>query len=72
MVLQQIIGAQARAQQLPRPQALAIPSWSLLQPLVNQVAAKVNISPAIATIIVSIALKYLLQELIRLRPIKAP
>jgi hypothetical protein len=35
---------------------------ALLQPLVNQVAAKVNISPAIATIIVSIALKYLLKS----------
>jgi hypothetical protein len=34
----------------------------LLQPLVNKVAAKVNISPAIATIIVSIALKYLLKS----------
>ncbi|HET6845732.1 MAG TPA: hypothetical protein VFH29_02800, partial [Anaerolineales bacterium] len=33
-----------------------------LQPLVNKVAAKVNISPAIATIIVSIALKYLLKS----------
>jgi hypothetical protein len=35
---------------------------TLLQPLVNQVAAKINISPAIATIIVSIALKYLLKS----------
>ncbi|HET6847036.1 MAG TPA: hypothetical protein VFH29_09390, partial [Anaerolineales bacterium] len=37
------------------------PLMVLLQPLVNKVAAKVNISPAIATIIVSIALKYLLK-----------
>jgi hypothetical protein len=34
----------------------------LIQPLVNKVAAKVGISPAIATIIVSIVFKYLLKS----------
>ncbi len=57
--LEQIIGAQSGAAAAP---SSADPLMTLLQPLVNQVAAKVNISPAIATIIVSIALKYLLKS----------
>ncbi len=38
------------------------PLMSLLQPVVNQLAAKAGISPAIATIVTSIALHYLLQS----------
>lgn len=57
--LQQIIGAQSGAAPAP---ASSDPLMVLLQPLVNKVAAKVNISPALATIIVSIALKYLFKS----------
>ena len=57
--LEQIIGAQSAA--APAPSS-SDPLMVLLQPLVNQVAAKVHISPAIATIIVSIVLKYLLKS----------
>jgi len=63
--LEQIIGAQSGAgSQVP---AATTPSTSdplmvLIQPFVNKVAAKVNISPALATIIVSIVLKYLLKS----------
>ncbi len=59
--LEQIIGAQAGATAAPTA-STSDPLMVLLQPLVNQVAAKVNISPAIATIIVSIAIKYLLKS----------
>ena len=59
--LEQIIGSQLGATAAPAASS-ADPLMVLLQPLVNQVAAKVNISPAIATIIVSIALKYLLKS----------
>lgn len=51
-----------------RPTGAAAPASSndplmvLIQPLVNKVAAKVGISPAIATIIVSIVFKYLLKS----------
>jgi hypothetical protein len=44
------------------PAASDDPIMTLLQPLVNQLAAKAHISPAIATIIASIAIKYLLQS----------
>jgi hypothetical protein len=57
--LEQIIGMQSGASATP---SSGDPLMTLLQPLVNQVAAKINISPAIATIIVSIALKYLLKS----------
>lgn len=38
------------------------PIMSLLQPVVNQLAAKAGISPEIATVVTSIALHYLLQS----------
>jgi hypothetical protein len=57
--LEQIIGGQLGA---AAPTSSGDPLMTLLQPLVNQVAAKVRLSPAIATIIVSIALKYLLKS----------
>jgi hypothetical protein len=59
--LEQIIGAQSGAAAAPAP-STGDPLMVLLQPLVNKLAAKVNISPAIATIIVSIVLKYLLKS----------
>jgi hypothetical protein len=57
--LEKLIGAQTGAAPAP---STADPLMTLLQPLINKVAAKVNISPALATIIVSIALKYLLKS----------
>jgi hypothetical protein len=59
--LEQIIGAQSGAAAAPAP-STSDPLMVLLQPLVNKLAAKVHISPAIATIIVSIVLKYLLKS----------
>lgn len=59
--LEQLIGSQSAATSAPAANT-GDPLMVLLQPLVNKVAAKVNISPAIATIIVSIALKYLLKS----------
>jgi len=59
--LEQIIGAQSGATAGTAP-STSDPLMILLQPLVNKLAAKVNISPAIATIIVSIVLKYLLKS----------
>jgi hypothetical protein len=38
------------------------PVMMLLQPVVNQVAAKLNMSPQIATVVASIALHYLLSS----------
>jgi hypothetical protein len=58
--LEQIIGGQAGAAAAP-PNSND-PLMVLIQPLVNKVAAKVGISPAIATIIVSIVFKYLLKS----------
>lgn len=58
--LEQIIGAQTGA--TAAAPSSNDPLMTLLQPLVNKVAAKVNISPALATIIVSIVLKYLLKS----------
>jgi hypothetical protein len=66
--LQQIIGGTpGTGQQLPlggNPAALGSndPIMSLLQPVVNNVAAKLGISPQIATVVASIALHYLLQS----------
>jgi len=57
--LEQIIGGQAGATAAP---STSDPLMVLIQPLVNKVAAKVGISPAIATIIVSIVFKYLLKS----------
>ena len=65
--LQQIIGGPTGSGQVGMNQgtlgtSASDPIMSLLQPVVNQLAAKVGISPAIATVVVSIALKYLLQS----------
>ncbi len=70
-MLEQIIGGQpGTGQMLPTNQAAygmggmgaANPLMGLLQPVINQVAAKVNISPQIATVVASIALHYLLSS----------
>lgn len=58
--LDQIIGALAGG--TTTPQSSNDPLMVLIQPLVNKVAAKVGISPAIAAIIVSIVFKYLLKS----------
>jgi hypothetical protein len=58
--LEQIIGRPTGA--AAEPQSSNDPLMVLIQPLVNKVAAKVGISPAIATIIVSIVFKYLLKS----------
>jgi hypothetical protein len=65
--LEQIIGGQAGTGQPLSAATGTAPSTSdpvmvLLQPFVDKLAAKVGISPAIATVIVSIALKYLVQS----------
>ena len=66
--LQQIIGGTpGTGQQLPlgggnTSMGSNDPIMSLLQPVVNQLAAKAGISPQIATIIASIAVHYLLQS----------
>ena len=66
--LQQIIGgAPGAGQQLPlgggnTSMGSNDPIMALLQPVVNQLAAKAGISPQIATIIASIAVHYLLQS----------
>ena len=66
--LQQIIGGQpGTGQPLPLNQGnfnmnASSPVMMLLQPVVNQVAGKLNISPQIATVVVSIALHYLLSS----------
>jgi hypothetical protein len=58
--LEQIIGRPTGA--AAAPTSSNDPLMVLIQPLVNKVAAKVGISPAIATIIVSIVFKYLLKS----------
>ncbi len=66
--LQQIIGGQpGTGQALPLNQGnfnmnASGPLMLLLQPVVNQVAAKLNISPQIAMVVASIALHYLLSS----------
>jgi hypothetical protein len=65
--LEQIIGGTPGSGQLSMNQgALGMSSSSpimgLLQPVVNQLAAKAGISPEIATVVTSIALHYLLQS----------
>ena len=66
--LEGIIGGQpGTGQALPMNQGnfntgAANPAMMLLQPVVNQVAAKLNISPQIATVVASIALHYLLSS----------
>ncbi len=66
--LQQIIGGQpGTGQALPMNQGnfnmdANSPVMLLLQPVVNQVAAKLNISPQIAMVVASIALHYLLSS----------
>ncbi len=65
--LEQIIGGTPGSGQLPMNQgSLGMsannPLMTLLQPVVNQLAAKAGISPAVATIVTSIALHYLLQS----------
>ena len=70
--LEQIIGGQpGTGQALNMNQGAAMnmgstgmndPVMMLLQPLVNQLAAKVNISPQIATVVASIAVHYLLSS----------
>ena len=66
--LQQIIGGTpGTGQQLPLGGgnmniSTGDPIMSLLQPVVNQLAAKAGISPQMATIIASIAVHYLLQS----------
>lgn len=57
--LEEIIGRPAGATAAP---STTDPLMVLIQPLVNKVAAKVGISPAIAAIIVSIVFKYLLKS----------
>jgi hypothetical protein len=59
--LEQLIGRQTAATPAAPP-STNDPLMVLIQPLVNKVAAKVGISPAIATIIVSIVFKYLLKS----------
>ena len=58
--LEQIIGGLAGT--TAAPPSSNDPLMVLIQPLVNKVAAKVGISPAIAAIIVSIVFKYLLKS----------
>ena len=65
--LEQIIGGTPGSDQLGKDQGSAnldsnSPLMLLLQPVVNQLAAKAGISPQIATIVTSIALHYLLQS----------
>jgi hypothetical protein len=66
--LQQIIGGTpGTGQQLPLGGSMGgvgsnDPIMALLQPVVNNVAAKVGVSPQIATVVASIALHYLLQS----------
>jgi hypothetical protein len=66
--LQQIIGGTpGTGQQLPMGgggmgMTASNPMMSLLQPIVNQVAEKLGISPQTATVIASIALHYLVQS----------
>ncbi len=65
--LQQIIGGTPGSGQLPMNQgsfgsAANSPVMALIQPVVNQLAAKAGISPEIATVVTSIALHYLLQS----------
>jgi hypothetical protein len=57
---EQIIGGLAGG--TAAPPSSSDPLMVLIQPLVNKVAAKVGISPAIAAIIVSIVFKYLLKS----------
>lgn len=69
-MLEQLIGGQpGQGQQLgisPMSSmnmgAMNNPIMGLLQPVVNQVAAKLNISPQIATVVASIAMHYLLSS----------
>ncbi len=65
--LEQIIGGTPGSGQLPMNtgslgMGANTPLMTLLQPVVNQLAAKAGISPAIATVVTSIALHYLLQS----------
>ena len=66
--LEQIIGGTPGSGQLGMNQGTAMnlgandPMMMLLQPVVNQLAAKAGISPQIATVVASIALHYLLQS----------
>ncbi len=65
--LEQIIGGTPGSGQLPMNtgslnMSANSPLMALLQPVVNQLAAKAGISPAIATVVTSIALHYLLQS----------
>lgn len=63
--LEQIIGGMPGSGQLGMNQgtmSASSPLMGLLQPVVNQLAAKAGISPEIATIVTSIALHYLLQS----------
>jgi hypothetical protein len=65
--LQQIIGGTPGAGQLPMGGSSAAmtssnPIMLLLQPVINKLAAKLGISPQMATIISSIALHYLVQS----------
>lgn len=67
-MLEQIIGGQpGQGQQLGISQMGAMggmnnPMMGLLQPIVNQVAGKLGISPQIATVVASIAMHYLLSS----------
>ena len=73
-MLEQVIGGTPGSGQLGMNQGLAAnmggmggmemnnPIMMMLQPVVNQVAAKANISPQIATVVASIALHYLLSS----------
>jgi hypothetical protein len=65
--LEQIIGGTPGSGQLGMNQGAVgmganSPIMGLLQPVVNQLAAKAGISPEIATVVTSIALHYLLQS----------
>jgi len=69
--LEQIIGGQPGSGQLSPNQGAAMnmgsmnmndPVMMLLQPVVNQLAAKANISPQIAMVVASIAVHYLLSS----------
>lgn len=64
--LQQVIGGQPGSGNLPvgggTMPAAGDPIMMLLQPVVNQLAAKANISPQIAMVVASIAVHYLLQS----------
>ncbi len=68
-MLEQVIGGQpGQGQQLGISQMGSMnmgtgnPMMGLLQPIVSQVAAKLNISPQIATVVASIAMHYLLSS----------